>query len=59
MPDPTEEPTSAQIDRELLATLRAVRALTNLIGLYLMLPFAAILIVAVVGLGVWLRSVTE
>lgn len=47
-----------QIARERLATLRAARALMNLAGLYLMLPFAAGLVAGVVWIAVWLWGLT-
>lgn len=49
-------PLDEQIARERLATLRTARALMNLAGLYLMLPFAALL---VSGLAWLVRALSQ
>jgi hypothetical protein len=43
-----------QLDREWLRTLRAARAVLNLITLYLMLPIVALVLGGVAGLVWWL-----
>lgn len=45
------------LDRERLRTLRAARALINIVTLYLLLPLVALVLGAVAGLAWWLVTV--
>ncbi len=45
--------TSDRLDRERIRTLRAARALINIVTLYLLLPFVALVFGAVVGVVWW------
>lgn len=44
------------LDRERLRTLRAARALINIVTLYLLLPFVALVLGAVAGLAWWVMN---
>lgn len=48
-----------QLDRERVRTLRATRALINLLTLYLLLPLVGLVLSAVVGLAWWLLAVAR
>lgn len=47
------------LDRERLRTLKAARALMNLVTLYLLLPLVGLVLAAVVGLAWWLVTVAR
>lgn len=51
--------TSDQLDRERLRTLKAARALINLVTLYLLLPLVGLVLAAVVGLVWWIAAVVR
>lgn len=48
-----------QLDRERLRTLRAARALINIVTLYLLLPILGLVLSAVVGLAWWIVTVAR
>jgi hypothetical protein len=45
-----------QLDRERLRTLRAARAVLNLVALYLLLPIVALVVGAVTLAGWWVMN---